>query len=127
MGAASATPTNGRLAMVAFFIGGLAFLFLGSKDLFDAVAVSGSASMFLAPVLFFSVLGNRQVAPWAYVASFALAIATAVIYFTESSGYTSFMTALTGFEHKYTKLLILSALSLGLGSLAFLLGSRKNG
>ncbi len=44
-------PNNGRIAMALFLIGGLVFLFLGNKDLFAAVAVSGTASMFLAPVV----------------------------------------------------------------------------
>ena len=49
------TVGNGRIAMAAFMLGGLIFVFLGSKDLFSAVAVSGTASMFLAPVIFFSI------------------------------------------------------------------------
>ena len=42
---ASERVSNGRIAMIAFTLGGLGFLFLGSKDLFGAVAVSGSASV----------------------------------------------------------------------------------
>ena len=46
------TVHNGRVAMAAFMLGGLLFVYLGSADLFSAVAVSGTASMFLAPVIF---------------------------------------------------------------------------
>jgi len=51
MGVVSKTVKNGRLVMVAFLLGGLFFLFLGQKDLFAAVAVSGTAAMFLTPVI----------------------------------------------------------------------------
>ena len=44
---ASERVANGRIAMVAFTIGGLGFLFLGSKDLFGAVAVSGTGDYLL--------------------------------------------------------------------------------
>lgn len=120
------TTQNGRLAMLAFFLGGLLFVFYGSKDLFDAVAVSGSASMFLAPVLLFSVLGNARIAPWSFLLAFIAAMAGAVIYFLESSGYSNFMTTWFGFEHKYTKLLVLSLFSLMVGCIAFALSARKS-
>ncbi len=99
---------NGRIAMAVFMLGGLGFLFLGSKDLFGAVAVSGTASMYLTPVIVFSIfMGRTDVPTWSYVASFVTAITAAAWYFLESSGYIGTMGALTGVEHKYAKLLIL--------------------
>ena len=114
---------NGRIAMALFLLGGLAMVFLGSKDLFAAVAVSGTASMFLAPVVFFSLWGGRQDVPvWSYLTAFFAAMAAAVLYFTESSGYSDLIGPLTGLEHKYAKLLALSAATLAIGCGAFALG-----
>ena len=43
---------SGRIAMACFLAGGLLMVAAGSKELFAAVAVSGTASMYLAPVVF---------------------------------------------------------------------------
>ena len=118
-----ASLVNGRLIMLVFMLLGLALVFAGNKDLFSAVAVSGTASMYLAPVIFFSLWGGRNDIPlWSYLASFVLAVAAAVLYFTESSAYTS----LLGDYHKYTKLLFLSLAVLLGGCLLFWLGGRFN-
>ena len=58
--------------------------------------------------------------------SFFLAMAGAVIYFTESSNYTAWFNQLFGVEHKYTKLLLISIVVLAGGSLAFLVGWLTN-
>ena len=55
-----ANVRNGRLVMTVFMALGLLLVFWGNKDLFSAVAVSGTASMYLAPVVFFSVWGGRR-------------------------------------------------------------------
>ena len=119
---AAPTPNNGRIAMLLFLFGGLAFLFVGSKDLYEAVAVSGTASMFLAPVVFFSIWGGRDVARWAFAVAFAAALAGALLYIVEESGYVSLIQPLTGIAHKYTKLLLISAAVLAIGCGAFALG-----
>ena len=117
------TVSNGRLAMLAFLIGGLLMVFFGSKDLFAAVAVSGTASMFLAPVIFFSLwMGRTDVPVWSYLVAFFTAMAAAVVYFTDSSGYSNVVGLLTGLEHKYAKLLFLSAATLTVGCGAFVTG-----
>lgn len=117
------TVNNGRIAMLAFLGGGLLMVFFGSKDLFAAVAVSGTASMFLAPVIFFSLwLGRTDVPVWSYLVAFFTAMLAASLYFTESSGYTNLVTPLTGVEHKYAKLLVLSAGTLLIGCGAFVFG-----
>lgn len=117
------TVKNGRLAMTAFLIGGLLMVFYGSKDLFSAVAVSGTASMFLAPVIFFSLwMGRTDVPVWSYLVAFFTAMFAAALYFTESSGYSNLVGPLTGVEHKYAKLLVLSAGTLLIGCGAFVIG-----
>jgi len=110
---------NGRLIMLVFMLLGLLCVFFGSKDLFDAVAVSGTASMFLAPVVFFSIFGRQTNIPvWSFLLAFFIAIAGAIIYFTESSGHTQWL----GEMHKYTKLLYISFTILIIGCSAFLFG-----
>lgn len=113
------TIHNGRLVMVVFMALGLAMVFFGNKDLFSAVAVSGTASMYLAPVIFFSLWGGRKDIPvWSYGGSFLLAVGGAVLYFLESSGYSQFL----GEAHKYTKLLWISVAVLLGGVLLFFVG-----
>ena len=118
------TITNGRIVMVVFMLLGLLMVFYGNKDLFSAVAVSGTASMYLAPVIFFSVWGNvKNIPVWSYLFSFLLAITGAVLYFTESSGYTTWFNLAFGIEHKYSKLLLISVVVLVGGCLAFYIGA----
>ena len=117
------TVRNGRIAMALFLLGGLTMVFFGSRDLFAAVAVSGTASMFLAPVVFFCLWGGRQDIPvWSYMTAFFAAMAAAALYFTESAGYSDLIGPLTGLEHKYAKLLALSAATLAIGCGAFAVG-----
>lgn len=116
------TLRNGRTVMAAFMLIGLLLVFWGNKDLFSAVAVSGTASLYLAPVIFFSLWGKRRDIPvWSYLLSFLLALAAAILYFTESSGYSH----LLGDAHKYTKLLWLTIAVMGLGCLGFWVGGRR--
>ena len=122
---AAPTPRNGRIAMSAFLIGGLGFLFVGSKDLYAAVAVSGTASMFLAPVVFFSIWGGREVARWALAVAFIAALAGAALYMVEESGYVSLIEPLTGIAHKYSKLLLIAVAVLAAGCAAFALGLKR--
>ena len=118
-------PNNGRLAMALFLVGGLFFLFLGSKDLFAAVAVSGTASMFLAPVLFFCILGRRRVARWSYALAFFCAMTAGAVYMLEAGGQLTLLEPLFGVSHKYAKLLILCVGVLAAGCTAFALGMRS--
>ena len=121
------TVKNGRVVMLAFMVLGLLMVFWGNKDLFAAVAVSGTASMYLTPVIFFCVWGNQKNIPvWSYLFSFALAITGATLYFTESSGYTLWFNEVMGIEHKYSKLLVISSVVLVGGNMAFWLGTKLN-
>jgi Na+/proline symporter len=118
MGLATPTLANGRLAMLVFMVGGLAFLFLDTKELYAAVAISGTASMFLAPVVLFCIIGGRGVSLWAFHVAFVTAISGAVLYYLETSNL-GIMTPLLGIEHKYTKLLVICVVVLAVGLGAF--------
>jgi Na+/proline symporter len=119
MGVMRMSLRNGRIVMAAFMLVGLLLVFWGNQDLFSAVAVSGTASMYLAPVVFFSLWGKRRDIPlWSYLFGFLLALAGAALYFTESSNYT----ALLGDAHKYTKLLWICLAVLAAGCLSYWLG-----
>lgn len=122
------TLTSGRIAMAGFMVGGLVFCFYGSKDLFDAVAVSGTASMFLAPVILFSIFGGvREIALWSYLVSFAAAIGGAVLYFMMSGkkAYGLYAMEMMGVDHKYTGLLYICIAVLVIGCVAFAGGIRR--
>lgn len=120
-----ATAGNGRLAMLLFAIGGLAGVLFGSDDLFAAVAVSGTASLFLAPVIAFCIIGGRRVASWAFATGFVAATAGAALYFLEDAGYTSWLGSLTGLEHSYSKLLLITVIVLVIGFASFALGAQR--
>ncbi|WP_299183496.1 sodium:proline symporter [uncultured Neptuniibacter sp.] len=113
---------SGRIVMALFMLAGLAMVFWGNKDLFSAVAVSGTASMYLLPVILFSLWGGRRDIPvWSYTGSFFLALGGAILYFTESSGHSQ----LLGEVHKYTKLLWICVVVMLGGCLLFLLGGSR--
>ena len=122
MKAGRETVANGRIAMVLFLIGGLVFVFAGSTDLFSAVAVSGTASMFLTPVIFFSIWGSARPPLWSFLAAFIAAMAGAALYFLEAGGSLSVIEPLTGVAHKYSKLLIICIAVLAAGCGAFAVG-----
>jgi len=122
MNIGSPTTRNGRISMVLFLVGGLVFLFLGSKDLFSAVAVSGTASMFLAPVVIFSIWLDREVAPWAFSVAFVAAMTGAMLYFLEAGGHIALIEPTFGLAHKYSKLLLISGVVMSVGCGAFALG-----
>ena len=121
---ATATVRNGRISMALFLLGGLAFLFFGSKDLFSAVAVSGTASMFLAPVVIFSIWLNRDIAQWAFSVAFVVAMTGATLYFLEAGGHIALIEPMFGITHKYAKLLLISGAVMGIGCGAFAMGLR---
>lgn len=127
MGASRATLANGRIAMALCMLGGLAFLFFGSKDLYTAVAVSGTASMFLAPVLAFSILGGIRVPAVSYMAAFVFSMGGAALYFLESTATTDIIGPLAGVSHSYSKLLIICIAVLAGGFGAFALGALARG
>ncbi|WP_426417064.1 sodium:proline symporter [Aestuariirhabdus sp. LZHN29] len=116
--------SSGRGVMLLFMLLGVLLVFMGNKDLFSAVAVSGTASMYLLPVIFFSLLGGRRDVPlWSYLGSFTIAILGAALYFTESSGHIHLM----GDAHKYSKLLGICVAVLIGGFALFALGILSRG
>ena len=116
---------SGRIVMVAFlFVGGL-FLLWDSKDLYAAVAVSGTLSMFLLPIIVFCIWGNREIALWPLILTFIVTVFGGITYVTESSGYTSWMVDMFGYEHKYSKLLIICLVIAAVGFISFVLGSKS--
>ena len=117
-----ANVRGGRMAMALFCLGGLALLYLGTDDLYAAVAVSATASLFLTPVIVFCIWGNREVRAWSYFTTFLTAVSASVLYFVETSGYGAPVGALTGLEHDYSKLLVITVTVLAIGFLAFALG-----
>lgn len=122
MSVTKSTVVNGRLIMLVFMFVGVLLVFLGNKDLFSAVAVSGTVSMYLLPVIFISLWADNDNIPvWSYLTSFVFALIGATLYFTESSGYTQIL----GEYHKYTKLLMICVVVMIGGLSAFLIGATK--
>ncbi|MXU65621.1 SLC5/6 family protein [Oceanomicrobium pacificus] len=102
LGLGAPVARSGRIAMALFMLGGLLFLLAGTDDLFAAVAVSGTASMFLVPVLAVGLLAGRAIPLWSFLLAFAAAMAGAVAYFFQAS---DLVQALFGSGHKYERLL----------------------
>ncbi len=121
------TVMSGRIVMALFMLAGLVFCFFGSKDLFSAVAVSGTASMYLVPVILFSIWGaDRPIPVWSYLISFFAATGAAVMYFLINGKKAVGLQAMEmmGVEHKYTALLYLCVGVLVIGCAAFAIGAR---
>jgi len=94
------TVASGRIVMIGFLIVGGLFLLWDSDDLYAAVAVSGTLSMVLLPVIVFCVWGNRDVHLWP-------------------------LSQLLGYEHKYTKLLAICIVIAIVGLVSFSLGLKE--
>ncbi len=120
LGLGAKTVANGRIAMVVFMLGGVLFLLAETEDLFAAVAVSGTASMFLAPVILIGLFLGRPIPLWSYVVSFVAAMAGAAAYFFQASPA---VIAVLGEGHKYERLLVICLAVLVVGFLACLWGS----
>ncbi len=115
------TLGGGRAAMVVFMVAGVALTLWGNQSLFDAVAVSGTASMFLTPVLIVGLVMGRQVALWSYLVAFGAAMAGAVAYFQREVVFTTVMAE----AHKYEQLLAICIVVLVAGFAAVLSGARR--
>ncbi|WP_120504762.1 sodium:proline symporter [Sulfitobacter mediterraneus] len=113
---------GGRIVMLAFMAAGTALTLWGNATLFDAVAVSGTASMFLTPVLIVGLVMGRPVALWAYLVAFGAAILGAFAYFARSWPT---VTAFLPEGHKYEQLLVICVVVLVAGFAAVLAGMRR--
>ncbi|WP_425093262.1 sodium:proline symporter [Tropicimonas sp. S265A] len=115
------TLAGGRIAMVGFMAAGTALTLWGNATLFDAVAVSGTASMFLTPVLVAGLILKRDIPLWSYLVSFAAAIGGALVYFWRD---TELVVRVLPEAHKYDQLLWICVAVLAIGFVAVGLGLR---
>ncbi|WP_300031225.1 sodium:proline symporter [uncultured Roseobacter sp.] len=122
LGLAARSLTGGRAVMAVVMAAGLALTLWGNATLFDAVAVSGTASMFLSPVLVVGLVLRRQVALWAYLVAWCAAMAGAFAYFARDWPG---IAALLPEGHKYEQLLVICTVVLVTGFAAVLAGARK--
>lgn len=122
LGLAPRSLAGGRAAMAVFMAAGTGLTLWGNATLFDAVAVSGTASMFLTPVLIATLVLGLDVPRWSYLAAFAAAMLGAVAYFAREA---SVFAAILPEAHKYTQLLVICVAVLVAGSAAVLVGARR--
>lgn len=115
---------GGRLAMAAFALAGGGLTLWGAPSLFDAVAVSGTASMFLTPVLVLSLIGGRSVPVWSFLTAFVIAMGGAAAYLLRDWAPVA---AVLPDGHKYEQLLAICLAVLTLGFAAVLAGARRPG
>jgi len=113
---------GGRAVMVVFMVAGAVLTLWGNATLFDAVAVSGTASMFLTPVLVVGLVMGRSVALWSYLVAFGAAMVGAFAYFARS--WDSVAVILPE-GHKYEQLLAICVVVLVVGFVATLAGARR--
>ncbi|EEB85416.1 Na+/proline symporter [Roseobacter sp. GAI101] len=113
---------GGRIVMLGFMVAGTVLTLLGNATLFDAVAVSGTASMFLTPVLLVGLVMGRKIAVWSYFAAFGAALLGALAYFGRAW---SVFAALLPDGHKYEQLLAICVVVLIAGFAAVLAGARR--
>lgn len=116
------TLAGGRIAMLVFALTGGALTLWGNQTLFDAVAVSGTASMFLTPVLVASLIGGRDVPLWSYMVCFCTALSGAAAYMFRDA---ELLNQVLYDGHKYEQLLQICVIVLVVGFAAVLMGSRR--
>lgn len=112
----------GRLAMIVFLVLGALLTLWGSITLFDAVAVSGTASMFLTPVLVAGLLGRQEVPRWSYLIAFAVAVLGALAYLLRG---VPLVAASLPDGHKYEQLLMICVVVLVTGFVAVAIGVQQ--
>ncbi|WP_338548449.1 sodium:proline symporter [Roseovarius phycicola] len=122
LGMAPRSLAGGRMAMVGFMAAGAALTLWGNQSLFDAVAVSGTASLFLTPVIVAGLVMGLRVPVWAYTVSFVAAMAGAFGYFQRTVLFEE--TALADW-HKYEQLLVICVVVLTVGFVSVLAGARR--
>ena len=122
LGIVARSLAGGRIAMAVVMALGLALTLWGNATLFDAVAISGTASMFLSPVLIVGLILRRRVALWSYLVAFGAAVLGAFAYFARGWPVVADL-LIEG--HKYEQLLVICVLVLVTGFVAVLAGARK--
>ncbi|MDF3414018.1 sodium:proline symporter [Sulfitobacter sp. M57] len=116
------TLAGGRLVMLGFMVAGTGLTLWGNASLFDAVAVSGTASMFLTPVLVVGLVMGRDVALWGYLVAFGAAVVGAIAYFGRSW---AMVAAVLPEGHKYEQLLVICLAVLLVGFAGVLAAVRR--
>ena len=113
------TVLNGRITMLVFMLLGCLLTLWDNKTLFDAVAVSGTASMFLTPVLICAFVFKRVVPVWSFMLAYATSLLGALAYLFHASPWVQW---LFGAGHKYDQLLSICCVVLLVGFSVSLLG-----
>ncbi|GAA6187394.1 sodium:proline symporter [Litorivita sp. NS0012-18] len=113
---------GGRSAMAVFMAAGAVLTLWGNQTLFDAVAVSGTASMFLTPVLIVGLVIGRPVSRAGFAGAFMAAILGALAYFFRAVPAVAQMLPE---GHKYEQLLAICIAVLIAGFASVLLGMRR--
>ena len=122
LGLAARSLLGGRTVMALFAAAGALLTLWGNQTLFDAVAVSGTASMFLTPILVAGLFLGRRVKIWAYLVSFSAAMIGAGLYFAPGADWAQ---QLLYDGHKYEQLLVICVAVLAVGFVAVALGSER--
>jgi len=118
------TVMCGRIVMFGFMAVGALLTLWGNKTLFDAVAVSGTASMFLTPVLVLAFVFNRVVPLWSFLVAYIAAILGAAAYMYRG---TELVKMFFDGPHKYDQLLYICITVLIVGFAAGLIGLATQG
>jgi len=118
------TVISGRIAMFGFMAAGALLTLWGNKTLFDAVAVSGTASMFLTPILVLAFVFNRVVPLWSFLVAYFAAVLGAGAYMYRG---TDLVKMFFDGPHKYDQLLYISITVLIVGFAAGLIGLATQG
>ena len=108
----SKTILNGRIVMLVFTLLGLLFIFFDNKDLFTAVAVSGTAATFLTTSFLLKVVFNISISKVSFVTSFIFSISGSIVYFLESQKINNSFSLIFGLDHKYKTLLLINIIIL---------------
>ena len=122
----SKTILNGRLVMLIFSILGLIFIFSNTKDLYTAVAVSGTAATFLTSTFILRIAFNISVSNVSLIISFAFSIFGSIIYYLESQNINNLFSSTFELDHKYKTLLLLNIIIIFINFLSALIKKRTS-
>ena len=101
---------NGRLVMLIFSSLGLILILFNTKDIFTAVAVSGTAATFITPIFILGVIFGLNLSTQSLVLSFIASLSGSILYYLESQQiYTNFSTYFN-LDHKYKTLLLINVI-----------------
>ena len=122
----SKTILNGRLVMFIFSILGLMFIFFNTKDLYTAVAVSGTAATFLTTTYILRIIFNITVSKASLIFSFVFSMCGSVLYYIESQKINNFFSSTLELDHKYKTLLFINIIVIAINFFSVLINKRKN-